>query len=82
MFHVKHLYNTNHKIEGENSKYITNLNFSNSFLNNDRNELFIMKREKNNYNDKIDEIKNLPNHKEIMGIKGEINLRKNYLIMG
>ena len=74
------LYNTNHKIEGENSKYITNLNFSNSFLNNDRNELFIMKREKNNYNDKIDEIKNLPNHKEIMGIKGEINLRKNIFI--
>ena len=74
------LYNTNHKIEGENSKYITNLNFSNSFLNNDRNELFIMKREKNNYNDKIDGIKNLSSLKEIMGKKGEINLRKNIFI--
>ena len=75
------LYNTNHKIEVENTKYIKNLNFSNRNLNNDKNEIFIVKKEKKYYNDKkIDGIKNLSSFKEIIGKKGEINLKKNIFI--
>ena len=74
------LYDKKHKIEVENTKYINNLNFSNSNLNNDRNEIFIVKREKKNYNDKIDGIKNLSGLQEIIGKKEEINLRKNIFI--
>ena len=74
------LYDKKHKIEVENTKYIKNFNFSNSNLNNGRNEIFIVKREKKNYNDKIDGIKNLSGLKEIIGKKEEINLRKNIFI--
>jgi hypothetical protein len=75
------IYNANQKIEVENTKYIKNLLFSNSNLNNDKNEIFIVKKEKKYCNDKkIDGIKNLSNSKEIIGKKGEINLKKNIFI--
>jgi hypothetical protein len=74
------LYDKKHKIEVENTKYFKNLKFSKINLNNDRNEIFIVKREKKNYNDKINGIKNLSSLKEIIGKKGEINLRKNIFI--
>jgi len=74
------LIDTNHNIDVKNSKYMKNLNFSNSNLNNDKSEMFIVKSEKKNYNDRIDGIKNLSNFKEIIGKKEEINLRKNIFI--
>jgi len=74
------LFDTNHNIDVKNSKYMKNLNFSNSNLNNDKSEMFIVKSEKKNYNDRIDGIKNLSNFKEIIGKKEEINLRKNIFI--
>ena len=75
------IYNANQKIEVENTKYIKNLLFSNSNLNNDKNEIFIVKKEKKYCNDKkIDGIKNLSSFKEIIGKKGEINLKKNIFI--
>jgi len=72
------IYNTNQKIEIEHTKYFKNLNFSHSNLNNDKNEIFIVKKEKKYYNNKkIDEIKNLSS---FIGKKGEINLRKNIFV--
>ena len=74
------LYDTNRNIDVKNSKYIKNLNFSNSNLNNDKNEMFIVKSEKKNFDDRIDGIKKLSSFKEIIGKKEEINLRKNIFI--
>ena len=72
------IYNTNQKIELEHTKYFENINFSHSNLNNDKNEIFIVKKEKKYYNDKkIDGIKNLSS---FIGKKGEINLRKNIFV--
>ena len=72
------IYNTNQKIEIEHTKYFKNLNFSHSNLNNDKNEIFIVKKQKKYYNNKkIDEIKNLSS---FIGKKGEINLRKNIFV--
>ena len=72
------IYKTNQKIEIEHTKYFKNLNFSHSNLNNDKNEIFIVKKEKKYYNNKkIDEIKNLSS---FIGKKGEINLRKNIFV--
>ena len=72
------IYNTNQKIEIEHTKYFKNLNFSHSNLNNDKNEIFIVKKEKKYYNNKkIDGIKNLSS---FIGKKGEINLRKNIFV--
>lgn len=73
------LYDTSQKIEVEDSKYIKNLTFSNGYLNNERNAIFIVKRE-NKSHDKINEIKNIANLKKIIGKKGEINLRKKIFI--
>jgi len=75
------IYNTIQKIEVENTKYIKNLDISNSNLNNDKNEIFIVRKEKKYYNDKKkDEIKNLSSFNKIISKKGEINLRKNIFI--
>ena len=74
------LYDTNRNIDVKNSKYMKNLNFSNSNLNNDKNEMFIVKSEKKNFDDRIDGIKKLSSFKEIIGKKEEINLRKNIFI--